>query len=487
MTIEAKINEAEIYHSMGLLSASLDVYKQIIPDIGELDSDTQDSVKKQIGQLKAEIAEKEENEGEGISDEAISVLKDKLSSHEDVQAIFDSAEALMELGLYKEAMKEYEKLVSIEYPLEEIIPDITDCLFKINSPAYTKKKVEQMIKDCHADREQVSQIKLAFGKEFEKRNKKKIAYDFYRSAKALAPQDSEINERLDSLMASFSTGSRYDYLISRNFVATEKLQRALKLSKKTKKSVEFHLLKNFMVKKDELGKSLSMFYGCPFRSYDPDLPPPLALLEDLKMHRLISERWIPLGFMRGGIEVLVDDPKDLRKTDYIRAQLNTKRIRFCVGTKEDIEFFIKRFFYDKGSIESEETEKGVNDGLMHNEYVNAQDKRREERITPKQPDFMHVEFKLFQTAGREEAHSLDVMNYSKHGLGLLIKRNDFKLLQVLQPGDFVKDIYFYASWAIMKVDARVAHFYQIHEGQYRGNYIMGLELSDALEGDLPEE
>ena len=45
-----------------------------------------------------------------------------------------------------------------------------------------------------------------------------------------------------------------------------------------------------------------------------------------------------------GIEVMVDDPKDLRKTDHIRALMNNQKITFSVGIKEDIIDYINHFF-----------------------------------------------------------------------------------------------------------------------------------------------
>ena len=54
--------------------------------------------------------------------------------------------------------------------------------------------------------------------------------------------------------------------------------------------------------------------------------------------------WVPLSWDSKGVEILVDDPKDLRKTDHIRALMSGQKINFSVGTKEDIEKFINHFF-----------------------------------------------------------------------------------------------------------------------------------------------
>jgi type II secretory ATPase GspE/PulE/Tfp pilus assembly ATPase PilB-like protein len=51
-----------------------------------------------------------------------------------------------------------------------------------------------------------------------------------------------------------------------------------------------------------------------------------------------------LSWDKNGVEILVDDPKDLRKTDHIKALMTNQKIHFSVGFKEDIEKYIAHFF-----------------------------------------------------------------------------------------------------------------------------------------------
>ena len=105
--------------------------------------------------------------------------------------------------------------------------------------------------------------------------------------------------------------------------------------------------------KVEMGKSFSAFYGCPFRIYDQKIPTPVELLGNLKKSFLLNEIWIPLSWNKEGLEILVDDPKNLNKSDNIKTLMKTRKINFSVGIKEDIEEYIKRFFDSgKGSEES---------------------------------------------------------------------------------------------------------------------------------------
>ena len=58
----------------------------------------------------------------------------------------------------------------------------------------------------------------------------------------------------------------------------------------------------------------------------------------------MHELWVPLSWEKDGIEILIDDPRNLSKTDHIRTLLKTKKINFSVAIKEDIEAFIRDFF-----------------------------------------------------------------------------------------------------------------------------------------------
>ena len=148
-------------------------------------------------------------------------------------------------------------------------------------------------------------------------------------------------------LSKLTPASRYDYLLNKGLATPEQLQKALSVSKSTKKSVELILTQQFKLKKADIGKSLSLFYGCPFKEFDPKAPVPIELITNLKKTFLLHDLWIPLSWRKDGVDILIDDPWDLRKTGLIRGLTKTRKINFCVGIKEDIEKFISLFFEKK--------------------------------------------------------------------------------------------------------------------------------------------
>ncbi|UCH08557.1 MAG: type II/IV secretion system protein [Deltaproteobacteria bacterium] len=349
MNLESKINEAEVYRSMGLLVESLGVYESVLSGLPTSDIENQDKIKQKITQVKKELVEQEQLDKQDVSSEDISILKNGASEEEDVQAVLASAAAWKELGLYGEAVAEYEKLFTLDCNPGKIVSEMVACLSVTHTPSNIVEHVEKIVDKQKLEKKEKVQIKLRLGMEMEKRGQKELALDLYRSAKKIDPEDTDIKKKLDTIIGSLSSGSKYDYLLNQKMVTPEKLQKALALSKKMGKSVEYVLIEHFRVKKEELGKSLSLYYGCPFKTYDPALPTPVELVRSLKKQFLMHELWVPLSWSKEGIEILIDDPKDLNKTDHIRALVKTKKINFSVAIKEDIEPYIKRFFDEQKS------------------------------------------------------------------------------------------------------------------------------------------
>jgi type II secretory ATPase GspE/PulE/Tfp pilus assembly ATPase PilB-like protein len=65
--------------------------------------------------------------------------------------------------------------------------------------------------------------------------------------------------------------------------------------------------------------------------------------------------WIPLSWDKNGVEILVDDPKNLNKTDNIKTLMKTGKIHFSVAIREDIQEFIRLFFDPNKQMAGEAT------------------------------------------------------------------------------------------------------------------------------------
>ena len=352
--IQTKIKEAEACHSMGMNQEALTLYEQVLSLSSDQDDRSSEAVRNKISHLRKEIEVQEMAENQGLSAEDISLFRKNLSLNDDVPTILDGARALKELGLVDEAIVEYEKLLEfdfeksdyskLDYSPAQIVVDYLTCLLQTHKSEDIVKKANKVIYQHNVSDKENAQIQFWLGNEMEKRDQRDQALELFETAIKIDPDNAELANKLEALKSNISTSSRYDYLLRNEMVTTNQLQEALAISKKIGKSVEFVLVDRFKVKKEEVGKSLSLFYGCTFREFDAEAPVPIELTNKLKKSFLLYYVWVPLSWDKTGVEILVDDPKDLRKTDHIKALMTNQKINLSVGIKEDIEKYITRFF-----------------------------------------------------------------------------------------------------------------------------------------------
>jgi len=408
--MKSKIREAEVYHSMGFLKETLDIYQEMLSHISKFSPSDMKIIKEKIRLLKEEIEDSKKSSAQEISPEDISIIKKAISIQGSVPEILDSASALKELGLIEEAIAEYGKLFHLDYPNEGIIPELTECLFKIYSPFKAIEHIENFTNEHNLSDQDRATIKFMLGLEMEKRANKDLALELYRSAEDLDPENAEIKDRLSSLTAKLVSGSRYDYLINNKMVIADQLQKALAISKKMKKSVEFILIDHFKVSKEEVGKSLSFFYNCPFMAFDPEVPIPVELIRNLKKSFLLHDVWVPLSWGKDGVEILLDDPRDLRKTDQISGLMKTKKMIISVGIKEDVEQFITHFFDTKPeeAVEDMIEELDMIPDVSFEEEEEVEEKQEEEGVDEESGKVVKLVDQILVAAYRKNASDIHI-------------------------------------------------------------------------------
>jgi hypothetical protein len=95
------------------------------------------------------------------------------------------------------------------------------------------------------------------------------------------------------------------------------------------------------------------------------------------------------------------------------------------------------------------------------EIIEVEEKRREKRIVYDIPDFLTAEICIGKGTKEEKRYELDVIDCAAHGLGMIIPEKHLDLLKRVKKGDMIKDINFYASNAMLKVDGIVRHITRI--------------------------
>ncbi len=380
INIDAKMHAAETFNSMGLFTEAIDAYNEIIKDVPDLGENKKTHIKEKIDSIRKKLEEINHKEVTNLTDKELSLIRKTVASkgHDNISQLLNSGYAFRELGLYEEAVKEYQKLFSLECPKFKILIEILECLIKIYSHGEVIQKTQEIMETYGIKGKEKDKINYMLGFGMEKRGYAELAQGLLKQSglklnkdgvilkegptvtigiSGEIPSTKTVKEKSDSPLVEKTQktdpvsgpakGSKYDYLIKEKLVDLEQLQTALALSKKQKKSVEYFLIEKFKIEKEQLGKSLSEYSGCKFKNFDNSFPVPFELIGNLKQSFLLNELWIPLRWDKSGVEILVDDPKNLIKTDRIRALVKAKKLIFSIGTKEDIEAYINHFFENK--------------------------------------------------------------------------------------------------------------------------------------------
>lgn len=149
--------------------------------------------------------------------------------------------------------------------------------------------------------------------------------------------------------------NRYNYLLNKNIIQESDIEKIENHPDTKTIGTDQVLIKHFGILREDLAKSLSLFFGTEFVLFDPNLPPLKNLLERIKPDRLKREVWVPVKIENGVLYVAMEDPTDIQKQDFIRFLYpEYKRINYVASFKEDIEQFIDFFYklgkYAEGSV-----------------------------------------------------------------------------------------------------------------------------------------
>ena len=149
-----------------------------------------------------------------------------------------------------------------------------------------------------------------------------------------APPGSQEREPLQA--RELKRPGKFDYLIEQQLLTRHDVSSALAEARRKRCDVETVLLDTYRLPKADLGQALAHFYGCPFLPFDDRLVVDRSLLKDLNFEFLKANFWLPLRRDGATIDVLVDNPKDLLKTEHIQMLLRGAPLRWFVGLRPDI-------------------------------------------------------------------------------------------------------------------------------------------------------
>ena len=104
--------------------------------------------------------------------------------------------------------------------------------------------------------------------------------------------------------------------------------------------------------------------------------------------------------------------------------------------------------------------------------IQIEDKRGEERIENDLTKFLSAEFTL---EGDSTVYQFKAVNLSSHGIGLIVDKKYFDLLDKINVGDTIKDLKLFLTVATLTIDGTVMHKTPMNQDELKGTYILGIK------------
>ena len=156
--------------------------------------------------------------------------------------------------------------------------------------------------------------------------------------------------RQHNTAARQQTASQFDHLLEQGIISRAELESAMAEARRRDCDTETVLLDTYQVPKADVGRALSLHYGCPFVAYDERQTVDPGLLRGLNVDYLRMNYWLPLRRNGDPLEVLVDNPHDAAKIEHVRALLPGASLRWLVGLRQDIVRFLQRAGGQRGEF-----------------------------------------------------------------------------------------------------------------------------------------
>ena len=331
------LKEAEVCYEQGLYTDAKKIYVNLLKNLEEM------PVTPEVEAQKKLLEEKIENIENNIKEQD-NVVPFPILESENPSEIYQKALVLKDIKLFKEAVEEFKKALNADYKIEDCISNIVYCYEKQGLKLSAIKFLEEILtsKDTLSF-EKKEEIKYKLANLYERINIYGKALSYLKQIKN-KEQFPDLKQKIQSLSTKVKSGTKFDYLLQKGVIKKEDLEKAQAEAEKEKKSVEFILMQKYKVRKKDILEALSLFFGCPFVSFDPNIPIPLDLIKELKYQYLKYNHWVPLKRENNKVIVAIDNPHDLSRVDIIKNLLQTPNIELVVSTKEDIESFVDYFW-----------------------------------------------------------------------------------------------------------------------------------------------
>jgi hypothetical protein len=483
-TLERHLSEARTYDVMGLKDEALSAYEAALALLTPSDPRRQ-VIAERFQELRKDMGFYSDSEaGDEIADSELSSMAVAFEGQQDVSPILAAARALRAKNHWGQAAEEYEKLLDMGYPASIVMPEFIACLIKEHPDRIILDTLHRISENPTYSKDKRTSLLCLIGMELGNHGMFRDALSFVFSAYQEDPKETQYQRHLIRLTSNVAAATRYAHLISLGMVSPAQIQKAALLAAKEHKSIEWTLIHALKVSKHLLLSALAQLNVCPFIPDISTSKTGVPLANRIKKEDLLIEAWIPFVSHDGIVDVWMEDPGDARRMGWVRSHLDVDVFQYRVALREDIQQLVESLYLSpdqKASIpdvaKSEETPTELPDTTQVKVF---DDERRHVREQVIGQELLTAQFYLKDKEGIEKEYILKVDNHTRHGLGLLVSGPDLELLSRLKVGDTIREVNFYAGWAMIRVDAVIKHQTPVAKDGESEAYIFGVASEDLI-------
>ena len=331
---EDRLAEAELYKTHGLDGEAKSIYEDLL---SKLDEEKHGALIDQISERLQQLA------GDNDSHHIPPVVADE---EDGSSRQLENIDGLMDAGFYREAIDELNKLQnSPDIAVGLIYFRMGQCFNRLESPYDAIEYLEKALTDSRIDSADRLDILDRLAVTYEQTGSMKDALRVLEAGCDIDGSYQDFQKRFDRLKDDAEKSGRFYGLISGGYLVAADLEQARKTAQLQSKSIEAVLLDQFSIDKGELGKSLSVYYECPFYNYDDGSvgsPPQCAQGITEKFFR--TNRCVPVYNEEHNLVLAIDNPGDRSRADNVRSSINMLNMDLAVALKEDIDHVIDHYF-----------------------------------------------------------------------------------------------------------------------------------------------
>jgi len=338
--LEARLSEAELYASQGLIDEAVFIYETLLGQMGDGSPILRDRVEEKLVALQTE-------RGSAAASPAQLTAAPKISDADR----FENSIGLMVAGFYSEALEEFRTLLAGQHRPGAVHAKIGECCLQLDKPFEAIEHFEAACKKSGLERkEERLQVLDLLANTYERTGSISYTIKILEEMISLDPSFHNARKRLSTLSQTTTKYGQFYGLIRNKLLTPAQFDAAKAKARQHNNTLDNVLINDFGIEKDQLGQSLSEYYECPFVQFvEQDAPEIPDCIKNVKETYFRSNVFIPIRQEGETITVLADNPNDLGKQDNIRSVLHGSSFKFTVGLKADINKFID-FFYGKYSF-----------------------------------------------------------------------------------------------------------------------------------------